>query len=124
MKTAGFPNNISATYEITPDPLVSGLDSLGSNPSYRRTVDFPEQVRFGIEVRSTFHIIGPETITITELDFETVHVVEECIARPLNWTFANHYWLDPADGFVWRSTQYVTPDLPQFVIEVLKPRAV
>lgn len=124
MKTAGFPNNISDTYEITPDPLSKGLVSLGSNPSYRRMVDLPEQTRFGIEIRSTFRVIGPETITITELDFETVHVVEECTARPLNWTFTNHYWLDPADGFVWRSAQYVAPNLPQFVIEVLKPPAV
>jgi len=105
---------------VTEDPLSSGWRG-GPARSYLRALDFPEQQLYGVEVESTFELIGEDTITITEIEFDTIVISERCKSRSLNWSFTNRYWLDPADGFVWRSEQMVTPDLPKFVIEVLKP---
>lgn len=122
VKTAGLPQNLGGTTSLTPDPL-DNLVNATTERTYIRSVDFAETHRFGVEVHSEFQTVGPETITITEIEFDTVHIAEHCSARTLNWRFTNHYWLDPADGFVWRSTQTVLPNLPDFAIETLKPSA-
>jgi hypothetical protein len=30
----------------------------------------------------------------------------------------NHYWVDPADGFIWKSHQFVAPGLPLDLVQL------
>ena len=53
----------------------------------------------------------------------TILVREKNSARTLNWRFDNLYWVDPADGFVWKSRQVIARSFPPVHFEILKPPA-
>lgn len=119
VRTAGLPTTIRDTIISGADPVVTGLQLDPEGTLFTREVDFPS---IGIVVMSSdFRVVGPKSINIAEIDFETILVEEEVVAGHLNWKFTNRYWVDPADGFVWRSQQTISRDFPPIVIEVLKP---
>ena len=120
--TAGLPEDISNTVFSQVDPLAIGIDQLDSfRTPYTRTVDFKSSQKYGVQITSTMRILGRRKIKITAIDFDTILVEEKCRARQINWSYRNRFWLDPVDGFVWKSEQYTARDIPVFVVEVLKP---
>jgi hypothetical protein len=119
IRTAGLPTTIRDTIILGADPVATGLQLDPEQTLFTREVDFPST---GIVVMSSnFKVVGPKSINIVEIDFETILVEEQVLAGHLNWKFTNHYWVDPADGFVWRSRQTISRDFPPIVIEALKP---
>jgi hypothetical protein len=122
VKTAGLPENLRDTRSVGQDPLATGLVSEGAPTNYRRVVE-TDAPTYDLEIQSRFERIGARQITIAEIEFDTILYEEECAAKTVNWSFRNRYWVDPADGFVWRSQQAIARSFPQIEIEVLKPPA-
>lgn len=122
MKTAGLPENIRETIPIGIDPVAAGLQNVQDGATFFRTMDL-DAVQYGLNIESTFEVIGPRNITITEIEFDTILMVERNVAHSLNWTFQNRYWIDPFDGFVWKSRQHIARSFPPIDIEILKPAA-
>ncbi len=124
VRTAGLPENLRKTVSLTPDPVAQGLHEVNDGETYGRTIDLDLGNYYGLQITSEFEVVGPRDITITEIDFETILVREKNVARTLNWSFENLYWVDPADGFVWKSRQHIARSFPPIVIEALKPAAI
>jgi len=120
VKTAGLMENIRDSIFVGPDPVATGLHNGANGITSKRTLDI-EPGRYILPVDSTFEVRGPRRITITEIDFDTILVVERNVVRTVNWSFNNLYWVDPADGFVWKSRQHIARGFPPVVIEMLKP---
>lgn len=121
VKTAGFDDNMRQTIFEDADPLKSGDTDLDGRRSLR-VVDMDLDGRYlSVPISSTFEVMGPETIEIVGLQFETILVREHNRSQTINWSFDNLYWLDPYDGYVWKSQQHFTRNLPPVNIEVLKP---
>jgi hypothetical protein len=74
-------------------------------------------------VDSVFEKLGPRKVRIVELDFDTILVRERNVARTLKWRFENLYWVDPGDGFVWKSRQVIARGFAPVQFEILKPAA-
>lgn len=121
VRTVGFPENIVASRTLPEDPLSPGLLSAGLNRNYVRLLELSLEGRRSVLLNSSFEIVGPKTIEIIEIEFETILVRERNIAREENWEFENLFWVDPADGFVWKSVQHIARTFPPIEIEVLKP---
>ena len=121
VRTAGLPATIRDTVSSREDPLVTGLHQLGETGSWDRELDLDPEGP--VLLYSTFRVIGPRSIEISEINFDTILVEEHVETRGLNWSFTNRYWVDPADGFVWRSRQTIARNFPAVDIEVLKPPA-
>ena len=119
IRTAGLPTTIRDTLILGADPVVTGLQLELEKTTFTRQVDFPSTGT--VVMSSNFKVVGPKPINIVEIDLETILVEEEVVAGHLNWKFTNRYWVDPVDGFVWRSRQTIARDFPPVVIEVLKP---
>lgn len=51
---------------------------------------------------------------------ELLHVRERLSGS--GWKRDNHYWVDPATGFIWKSLQAIAPDTHLEIIQ-LKPYA-
>ena len=66
---------------------------------------------------------GEETIAILGKDIRTLRIDESCSSQSsqLDWSFENTYWVDPANGLVWRSIQHVHPQLDAIETEILRP---
>jgi hypothetical protein len=126
VKTAGFPENLKDTNMLGEDPLAEGLHQLEEKVTFSRTIDLIDLDRghhYGSPIDSTLTPLGPRTITIVDIDFETILVREYNRAKTLTWNFTNYYWVDRFDGFVWKSLQHIARSFPPVEIEILKPAA-
>ena len=121
VKTAGLPRNLRGTQLAAEDPVAGRLHELRQTLRASRTVDFDDDSGFGMPIDSWFDSLGPRTITILDIEFDTVLVRERNTSRTRRWNFDNFYWVDPVDGFVWKSVQHIVRDYPSIEIEVLKP---
>ena len=121
VKTAGLPENLRNTRFANDDPVAMGLHTLQDQMISRRTIDLDLGNNYGVDLVCEFQVEGQRDVEITEIVFQTILVRERCSARTLNWSFTNLYWVDPADGFVWRSRQHIARSFPPVVIETLKP---
>jgi hypothetical protein len=121
IKTSGFNDNIRGTQYDADDPLASESTELDGQKMYR-VLDMELEGKFrSVPITSEFEVIGPRQIEIEGISFDTVLVKEHNRAHTISWKFDNYYWLDPYNGFVWKSSQHFTRNLPPVVIEVLKP---
>lgn len=83
--------------------------------------DFWDRRAFGVSINCSRHETGTETIVTIGVHRLTRHVVEDCKAPQVDWTFQNEFWLDSTSGYVWKSKQYVHPDLDPLTLEILRP---
>lgn len=118
-KTAGFKWNLSETYWPAPDPLSEG--AAASSRSTLRLLDFGDVKRFGARLHGQFDSARESEITILGTSIPTISLSEICHCEDFDWDFQNQFWLDRQSGFVWRSVQYVHPNLEPFTIEVFRP---
>jgi hypothetical protein len=121
VKTSGLPESMRETRFMSPDPVAAGLQTHDTGNRIIREVDLTDPLRYGLLVESYFEALGPEEISITDITFDTLRFAERCTIRNLNWSFTNLYWVDPADGFVWKSRQTIGRGFAPIEIEVLKP---
>lgn len=121
MRTSGFPENLKNTIVGGEDPANGLLHLTGEGTTLRRVIDIDRDNQVGLILESEFSILGRETINIVELDFETILVRERNRARSVNWDFDNFYWVDPEDGYVWKSVQHIARTFPPLEYAVLKP---
>ena len=124
VRTAGFPANIRNTRLLDDDPLPKIVSGPLSTATFRRLVDLTPTDRYGILITSSLEALGPETIEIAELHFDTEVYFETCTAREFDWSFENQYWVDPKNGLTWKSVQHIHPDIPPIELELLKPPSV
>lgn len=122
VRTAGLTGDLSGTRFPSGDVLGRVPPDLSGVP-FERLIDLKSQFRYGMPVLSRFASEGPETIEILERRHDTVRVIESCHCPQLDWHFRNIWWIDPQTGFVWKSLQWVTKEMPVFEVAVLKPAA-
>jgi hypothetical protein len=123
IRTAGLTGDLSGTRFPSGD-VVGRIPADMSGVPLERLIDLQSQFRYGTPVVSVFVVEEPETIEILDRRYDTVRVIESCRCAQLDWTFSNTWWIDRQTGFVWKSLQWVTPDMPVFEVAVLKPAAV
>jgi hypothetical protein len=73
-----------------------------------------------IEVNVTTFKDQIEEVTILDYKYELIRVIEKIENTTINWKYENQYWVDPEDGFVWKSIQQIAPNVPPIVIEITK----
>jgi len=121
VKTYGFPENLRDTMTGPDDPVDRRLHLLAGPLEYTRRMALDVPSPYEVDVDSRFETVGPETITVFEVELETIVVRERNTARQVNWSFENTYWVDNIDGYVWQSTQHIARSFPPVVAQVLKP---
>jgi hypothetical protein len=89
----------------------------------QRLCDFTDIGLFGVRIHGEFALRGAETIKILEHPLPTLALIEDCGSKEIDWHFQNVFWLDSETGFVWKSVQYVHPNLEPITLEILRPPA-
>lgn len=118
-QTAGFPWNLSETYWHSPDVLADGLQVTAQKTL--RLLDFKDANKFGVRLQGQFETAGESEVVILGAKIPTRTLLETCHCEDFDWDFQNRFWIDRHTGFVWRSIQYVHPNLAPFAIEILRP---
>ena len=116
VRTVGFASNLSGVHAA--QGVRQDLTQLSVDYQY----DFGDQSRYGVPVKCTRQTLGPERIVIIGVPRDTTHVAEDCVASGMDWSFRNEFWID-SGGYVWKSRQFVAPQLDPLAFEVLRPAA-
>lgn len=94
------------------------LHQVAAGTRVRRWYDVMPGYRFGLSVTGTLQPVGSESMEILGRTRELLHVREHLQGN--GWARDNHYWVDPADGFIWKSVQAIAPDTSLELMQ-LKP---
>lgn len=109
VKTAGLKQNLDNTMSPADDPFVAGLHRLTAPAQYVRVEDWTPGYRFGVQVQVDLVSAGQDTIEILGAAHQVIRVEERVEAVAAGFSARNRYWVDPRDGFIWKSEQTVTP---------------
>lgn len=103
---------------IEGDNPFHALHTLQGTVAVQRRYDLMPGYRYGIPVIGTLERLGAEPVDILGKVRTLVHVRETL--RGMQWKGENHYWVDPASGFIWKSQQMIAPGT-RLEITQLKP---
>jgi len=119
VRTVGLPYDLGGLRDVS---AVTNNASSGASPaSAQYLLDFPDLGVFGATAQCASKDMGDTRVQILGSELPARHVVEHCIIQTMRWNFNNEYWTDKVSGFVWRSRQYVHPELPPVNLEVFRP---
>lgn len=119
VQTIGLASNLDdSRVDGASDPFAHGLQSLGSTGSYERIDDWSPGYRYGIPVHADLTSAGNVTIDILGTTHDVLLVTEHVSSKAAGYRAANRYWVDPRDGFVWKSEQEVLPGLTMTLTEL------
>ncbi|MEH2919981.1 YjbF family lipoprotein [Samsonia erythrinae] len=121
VKTQGFGEDITYVDNLEQDPLALGLLKPSTPMTWQSRVEWAQVFRGGYDIRSVFQARGKETIKILDTSRELLRFDERVTVLGLNESYTNHYWLDPNDGQVVQSQQYMGPGMALVTFTVLKP---
>jgi len=122
-RTLGLVNNI-VTY-LSPKVLFQELlKERPVNIDFIAYYSYEKPVLNNLRTKVKIREISEQTIVILGHEKKTIVFEEEVENSYLGWKVKNKYWVDPKNGFVWKSIQNPSPKLPQFTIEVTKKPAI
>ena len=121
IRTLGLTNNLTSIrpQSVNHVELVKNKDS----PIYKSFISLDNPEVFELELKVKVLNKGLEEIEIVDKKYSLIHFIEEKENRYLRWKSKDHYWVDPEDGFVWKSIQNIAPNIPPILIEVTKKPA-
>lgn len=119
--TQGFGYDLDAVAHQRDDPVFKPTPVAEWPATVTRSYGFSPRGRlpYKIGVVCAFERGVREMIEIVELHFEVVRVSETC-TNPAR-RFVNTYWVDPGNGFIWKSVQWVGPRIPEMTVEIVRP---
>lgn len=108
----GFPDeNLDNLRVVSADPFAAGLQNLKTTQNLEYRADWLPADRYGITIKSELTPKMLEKIEILEEEKTLLQIEERFSAVEVNFSGVNYYWVDPQDGFVFRTEQSLTPTL-------------
>lgn len=119
--TQGQAFDLEAVRFAPDDPIANPTPLLEWPERVDRVYEFHQRDigPYIIALTCTFQRLGREEIEIVEREYALIRVIERC--RNHRREVINTYWMEPDTGFAWKSRQWAGPDLPPFVIEIIRP---
>jgi len=121
VRTIGLTNNVVGLRSLQEKTFMDLITLTPSNKIINTdylSLDNPEV--FEMELDCYVLIEGKEVIEILDKKFSLIHISRVKENKFLRWKVKDHFWVDPIDGFVWKSIQNLAPNLPPVLIEVTK----
>ncbi|WP_426690173.1 YjbF family lipoprotein [Rhodanobacter ginsengiterrae] len=118
VQTTGLGQNLDGVQLPADDPLAGGLQTLAAPVTYRMLQDWSPGYRYGVPVEATLTPAGHEQLSILGQTHDVLRVDEQLRVPSLHYRASNHYWVDPRDGFIWKSEQQVAPGLSLQLVQL------
>ncbi|HET8553847.1 MAG TPA: YjbF family lipoprotein [Rhodanobacteraceae bacterium] len=119
VKTWHMRPDIVGTRLSADSPFRTGLQHLQAPVKTTRSLDLPGY-RYGVTAVSTLTPAGMHDVTILGTSHRLLQIDEHIQAPSVGFAADNQYWVDPQDGFVWKSRQTIPGGLTLTLTE-LKP---
>jgi hypothetical protein len=124
VRTIGLKQNLDDTLWPSGNPFAAGLHTLNSQFEGARLVDWSPGYRYGVTMHDRLVPADVEDVTILGTVHRLRRFDEQVSAPAAGFAGVNHYWVDPADGFIWKSHQVIAPGLPLDLIQLRPYREV
>ncbi|WP_410017005.1 YjbF family lipoprotein [Pseudomonas sp. 7P_10.2_Bac1] len=111
VRTVGLEPGLDGTRFSGESPFKRGLQHVTEGETSTRFIDIYQGKQVGLEVNSRFNIKGLETVTIIGKTLTLQRIDEKFEIPALSVKGTNRYWIQPDDGLILQSEQYVTPEL-------------
>ncbi len=123
IRTNGLIKDVRTTRFGSSDPVQTGLQNISRDESLIRFMDLrpARDQDQDVPATSVFRVKEEGVITILGRPQPVLRVEEHVSVWRWNWHVNNQYWVDLADGFVWRSRQHLVPQLEELELEIFKP---
>lgn len=108
VKTLGLTRNLDAM-QLEGDPFAGGLQHVQAPVTYRRVMDWSPDYHYGIHVQAQLQPMAMENVDILGTVHRLRRFDEHLRAAETGFDVVNRYWVDPVDGFIWKSRQYAAP---------------
>lgn len=117
----GFGTDLLGAKTTGPDPLATLIPPANWPEQIRLTARFAGDGIGGQVMQANCRFEkGPRArITLAERSYDTVRITERCTGDM--GLFDNLHWVDVHTGQVWKSRQWIGPDMPALHIDVLEP---
>ena len=116
IKTEGLGNDLKKIIF----PKINFRDVIeGSLQKFNAYYSYENPELNNLELEFSYSVKKKEVITILDQKFDLLLVEEKIINDYLGWYFINQYWIDE-NFFVMKSTQTISPKIPEFNIEITK----
>jgi hypothetical protein len=123
VQTTGLGQNLDGLQLPANDPFARGLQNLVAPVEYHYSVDWSPGYRYGVPVQATLTPAGTEQVSILGTSHQLLRVDEQLSAPLAGYHATNHYWVDPKDGFIWKSVQQVAPGISLQLVQLRPYRA-
>jgi hypothetical protein len=120
VRTVGLPHDRTAMTGQGTSSLPPLANALKAAYRGNRLVDMPDIGAYAISVNCLTAQHGRQMIKILGTAMATVRVDETCQSANPRWSFTDNYWLDPDNGFVWRSVQNLHPSGLKIETEIFR----
>jgi hypothetical protein len=118
VKTLGLTRNLDTVLLPQEDPFASGLQHLQQPITYVRVMDWSPGYRYGVQAQAQLSPKAMEDVEILGTVHHLRRIDERVRSAEVGLNVVNHYWVDPTDGFIWKSRQYAGPGLPLELIQL------
>lgn len=119
IKTTGLPQNLEDLHASQNNPFARGLQHLSGPLTIALHMDW-SGYRYGVPVQATLTRKGTREVSILGQTRRLLEVDESLTAPIAHWRAINQYWVDPANGFIWKSVQHIAPNQTLTLVQ-LKP---
>lgn len=109
VRTIGLAQNLDDSRWISANPFAAGLQHLQGPFTGTRRVDWSPGYRYGVRLDVRLTPAAMEDVAILGAIHHLRRIDEQVSLPGTGFTATNHYWIDPADGLVWKSRQTIAP---------------
>jgi hypothetical protein len=118
VKTLGLTQNLDTLLLPQEDPFAAGLQHLQQPITYTRVMDWSPGYRYGVQAQAQLSPKAMEDVEILGTVHHLRRIDERVRSTEAGLDVTNRYWVDPVDGFIWKSRQYAAPGLPLELIQL------
>jgi len=120
IRTVNLPRDRAATTAQNGGALPPLAAAIKAPYRSTKLVDVPDIGAYSVALNCVTSARGRQMITILGTPMPTMRVDETCRSTAQRWSFTDIYWIDPDNGFAWRSVQHVHSTL-RLEIEIFRP---
>jgi hypothetical protein len=119
--TQALGQDLEAVRHQPDDPVAHPTPVAGWPRQVYRDYQFAQRdgADYSITLSCEFERLVSETIEIIEVNFDVVRISEVCTNARRQVT--NTYWVEADTGFIWKSEQWLGPNILQPTIEIIRP---
>ena len=118
VRTTGLQPGLDGTRFDGQSPFKRGLHLVADGERSTRWIDIYQGQQVGLAVNSRFVRKGLETVTIVDKPYVLQRIDEKFEIPALGFSGTNHFWVNPTDGVILQSEQYVTPGLELRIVHL------